>query len=298
MSSRRRQRLVVIVALALFVMSFSAWPRTDDPRARADAQAQSDAYQPFQCRAGTSGQGHRQNLTLDNGSGGFNASGHMYPCVSGVEWTFSAGDVNSSGSTVVASINKVYAQQAPAMSFAAAGSRSDLYQLSFDSLVFNSAATNIRLGANSASTYASPKPATPYNLTITPDGPITIGGSGVTTEVWATGASSFTVPASQLPCLGVVVFGVCGGLGGTLLCAAVGTVHGNNCQIQLSTFGSNLVQLLTKGSNWSIIGLDLHFDYLVTHRPNPSDPYTQQPVDGSGNPLSSIQLPNTTVNVG
>ena len=72
-----------------------------------------------------------------------------------------------------------------------------------------------------------------------------------------------------------------------------GTWQDGTCKITLGSFGN--FNWLIGGNTFRVIGVNLTFYYLVTHRNAPTDPYTQPPVDGSGNPLDSIKLPNTRI---
>ncbi|WGY01430.1 hypothetical protein QI633_23200 [Nocardioides sp. QY071] len=303
--SLARQRSLVLGAVLALAAACVLLPRAGD---RALGQAQSSAYQPFACdQPGSSNpQQRRQDVQLDNGAGDFNATGRMYPCLAGVRWHLQSGNVaTSSPDAGIGQIRTAYGRKFPnTVYYAAAGSRTDLYQVAFSGLQFctddntpvgacpASGTTDIQLYADSGDA-PQPKPAAPYRLTIDPDQAITIGGAGVWTEVLATASSSFTVPIAQLP---TATHLACGLVGGTARGGFLGI--GGTCELSAEDFAGDLAQWLGGGSNYTLLGVNLDFYYLVTHRQNPSDPYTQVPVDGSGNPLNSIQLPNTTISVG
>ncbi|MBM7516753.1 hypothetical protein [Nocardioides nitrophenolicus] len=300
-----RQRALVLGAVLALAAAVVLLPRAGD---RALGQAQSGAYQPFACdQPGSANpQQRRQEVQLDNGSGDFNAAGRTYPCLAGVRWHLQSGSVATSNpDAAIGQIRTAYGRKFPStVYYAAAGSRTDLYQVAFSGLQFctgdttpvgacpANGTTDIQLYADTGDA-PQPKPAAPYRLTIDPDQAITIGGAGVWTEVLATGDSSFTVPVAQLP---TATQAACVLVGGTARGGFLG--FGGTCELSAADFSGGLAQWLGGGSNYTLLGVNLDFYYLVTHRQNPSDPYTQIPVDGSGNPLNSIQLPNTTITVG
>lgn len=299
-----RQRLVVVLAVLSVAVAAIVLPGPGDD---ARGQARSSAYQPFACdQPGSSDpQQRRQEIQLDNGAGDFTAAGRMYPCLAGVRWHLQSGNVTTSSTTpAIGQIRTAYGRKFPnTVFYAAAGSRTDLYQLAFSSLQFCTGdttpigacapggTTDIQLYADSADA-PGPKSAANYRLTIDPDQAITIGGSGVWTEVLATANSSFTVPVAELP---TATHLACALVGGTARGGFLGI--GGTCELSASDFAGDLAQWLGGGENYTLLGVNLDLYYLVTHRQNPSDPYTQIPVDGSGNPLNSIQLPNTTISV-
>lgn len=299
-----RQRLLVGLAVLALAAAAVLAPRSGDG---ALGQAPSSAHQPFACdQPGSSNpQQRRQEIQLDNGSGDFNASGRMHPCLAGVRWHLQSGNVATSDSgAAIGQIRTAYGRKFPGTVYwAAAGSRTDLYQVAFSGLQFctgdttpvgacpSAGTTDIQLYADSADAPA-PKSAGNYRLTIDPDQAITIGGSGVWTEVLATASSSFTVPVAQLP---TATHLACALVGGTARGGFLGI--GGTCELSAADFAGDLAQWLGGGENYTLLGVNLDLYYLVTHRQNPSDPYTQVPVDGSGNPLNSIQLPNTTISV-
>ncbi|QSR28165.1 hypothetical protein CFH99_21315 [Nocardioides aromaticivorans] len=302
--SVRRQRWLVLGAILVVATASVLLPRTGD---RALGQGRSSAYQPFACDQPGSAdpQQRRQEVQLDNGAGDFNAAGRMHPCLAGVRWHLQSGSVTTSDpGLAIGQIRTAYGRKFPnTVYYAAAGSRTDLYQVAFSGLQFctgdttpvaacpASGTNDIQLYADSGDAPA-PKAAGNYRLTIDPDQAITIGGSGVWTEVLATANSSFTVPVAQLP---TATHLACGLVGGTARGGFLGI--GGTCELSASDFAGDLAQWLGGGENYTLLGVNLDFYYLVTHRQNPSDPYTQVPVDGSGNPLNSIQLPNTTISV-
>lgn len=299
-----RQRLLVGLAVLALAAAAVLAPRSGDG---ALGQAPSSAHQPFACdQPGSSNpQQRRQEIQLDNGSGDFSAAGRMHPCLAGVRWHLQSGNVATSDSgAAIGQIRTAYGRKFPGtVHWAAAGSRTDLYQVAFSGLQFctgdttpvsacpSAGTTDIQLYADSADAPA-PRSASNYRLTIDPDQAITIGGSGVWTEVLATANSSFTVPVSQLP---TATHLACALVGGTARGGFLGI--GGTCELSAADFAGDLAQWLGGGENYTLLGVNLDLYHLVTHRQNPSDPYTQVPVDGSGNPLNSIQLPNTTISV-
>lgn len=303
LSVRRQRWLVLLTVLALGAAALLL-PRVGD---EALGQPLSSAAQPFACdQPGSSDpQQRRQDIQLDNGNGDFNAAGRMYPCLAGVRWHLQSGNVaTSDASAAIGQIRTAYGRKFPnTVYYAAAGSRTDLYQVAFSGLQFCTAkgspvstcptagTTDIQLYGDSTDAPA-PKAAKNYRLTIDPDQAITIGGPGVWTEVLATGDSSFTVPVAQLP---TATHLACGLVGGTARGGFLGI--GGTCELSASDFAGGLAQWLGGGKDYTLLGINLDLYYLVTHRENASDPYTQLPVDGSGNPLNSIQLPSTTISV-
>lgn len=298
----RGQRRIVGLAVLATVAALTLTPKIGDD---AGAQAANASYQPFSCaQSGGTAQGRRNDIQLNTG-GSFNAAGRVYPCLAGAKWHLETGNVTTSSPDVaIGQIRNAYGRALPsAVKFAAAGDRTDLVQLVFSNLLIcsddntpvaecpASGTKDIQLYAESAGT-PDPKPVDPYRLTIKPDQAITLGGDGVWTEVLATPDSTFTVPGSQVP-LGALG---CSVAGGTFRGGILG--FGGTCQLTASAFAGGLVQFLTGGSSFTLLGLKLDFYYLVSHKASPTDPYTEVPSDGSGNPLNSIQLPNTTISVG
>jgi len=300
-----RQRLVVVLALFVVILAVVAWP--GNVGTSAVAQDQSDAYQPFHCQQGTTAQQRRQAIQ-QKGSGtdqNFNGSGYARPCVSGVKWHMQAGNLSDSNtSDVIASVHGINARSLTDKVFFAGSGSQALYQLAFKDLVFADNVADygpIRLTADSATSPDVQSP-TAHTLSITPDGPITIGGSGVRTEVVATGDSYFAIPWAKVQ----EMSGLADLVGKGSICTA--GYSGNVCKIKLSTLagsGSGLlgsliaaiVSSLAQGGDFNLINLNLDFYYLWTHRMDGSDPYTNIPVDGAGSPLNSIQLPKTTITV-
>lgn len=302
--SVRTQRLVVVLAVLTVAAATVLLPRSGDG---ALGQAPTSAHQPFSCdQPGSSNpQQRRQDIQLDNGSGDFSAAGRMYPCLAGVRWHLQSGNVATSNTTpAIGQIRTAYGRKFPGTVYwAAAGSRTDLYQVAFSGMQFctgdttpvgacpPAGTTDIQMYADSADA-PGPKSATDYRLTIDPDQAITIGGAGVWTEVLATADSSFTVPVAELP---TATHLACALVGGTPRGGFLGI--GGTCELSAANFAGDLAQWLGAGENYTLLGVNMDLFYLVTHRQNPTDPYTQVPVDESGTPLNSIQLPNTTISV-
>lgn len=309
--SRRVQRHLVGGAIYIMIAAFLAWPMVVD---NAVAQPQSNAQQPYECsQPGNSNpQQRRQSLPLTTTSGG-TGSGTMYPCLSGVPWTFRLGNPNgSSDQEIIAVAGNVYSPGARTLYWAADGNSSNLYQVAFSGLNLctgnNTPVSGCRIAVNNVDSnpnnnldlYAStvgmsgqPRPAEDYTLRFLSDSAITIGGNNVFTDLWATGNSTFSVDLSDIP-VGAIGCTIAGGS-----VAGSNPLFGSDTRVCRNVQVSSLSGLnwLVGGSNYRIIGMDLNFYYLVTHRSNPTDPYTQPPIDGSGNPLSSIHLPNTWVTV-
>jgi hypothetical protein len=308
--SRKVQRLVVFAMLWLIAAAavwFVPWGGT-----AAQAQSQSSAYQPFAC-AQSGGGNRRQTVPLANANVNGTTSGVFYPCISGVPWRFQAGDLsnfnnNSADGIDIAYVNGVYSKTNPTIYWASSGS-SGLYGVAFKDLQIctgsntpasgctlsasnTDSATNndVALYADSSGT-ASPKPKTNYVLRIAPNGPITIGGNGVITDLLATGGSRFSVN------MGDVLAGSigCTAAGGGVIGGTFG-VGAHTCQ-GITVSALNSLSWLTGVASYHIRELDLTFYYLATHAGSTADPYTQPPVDSSGNPLDSIQLPNTRITV-
>ncbi|MBM9462126.1 hypothetical protein JL108_01620 [Aeromicrobium sp. YIM 150415] len=305
--SRAVQRVVVLGALLALVIGLVTWVAGDADR--AEANSQSNAYQPFTCSqpGNANPQQRRQAVPLKSTSGnGFenrNSGTRMFPCLSGVQWHMTAGNPTTSNTgAIVADVKGINTQNAQTYYLAADGSRS-LYQLAFRDLTFRSNVAQHGAPVLSASsqTAPDPKPAAGHTLAIKPDGPMTVGGPGVRTELLATGDSWFALPWSQITAMSFLANVV----GKGAICTAGSS--GDVCRIRLQTLaggGSGLlgqliaaiVSSLAQGGDFSIIALDLKFDYLWTHDMDASrDPYVHPP--GGANPLNSIQLPNTTITV-
>jgi len=216
-----------------------------------------------------------------------------------------AGNLSDSDTShVIASVHGINARALSPNVFFASSNSAALYQLAFKDLVFSDDVASygpIRLTADSTTSPDVQSPVA-HTLGISPDGPITIGGSGVRTEVVATGDSYFAIPWSKVEDMSALADLV----GKSSICTAGN--DGDVCKIKLSTlagsgsglFGSliaAIVSSLAQGGDFNLINLNLDFYYLWTHRMDGSDPYTNVPIDGSGSPLNSIQLPNTTITV-
>ena len=249
----------MVVWWALFLLAATLLLVPTGSNGRAEAQAQSNAYQPFPCQQGGVAQQRRQSLPLLTTSGSA-GSGTMYPCISGVQWRMQAGWIyGATPPGTAANIGAVYDVGTTTLYSAAAGSALKFYNY-----------TNFIKLATIPGTPAT-APTSNYTLSITPDGPITIGGAGVLTDLWATGNSAINVA------------------GYNAVCWLVGSSDGNGCRISVSTFQS--INWLMGGSNFELYGLDLTFGYLVTHANNPADPYQNPPAQ------PSVQLPNTTISL-
>ncbi|OUZ08559.1 hypothetical protein BHE97_12835 [Aeromicrobium sp. PE09-221] len=305
--SRGLQRFIVLGALLALVTGLVTWVAGDaDP---AEANSQSNAHQPFDCSQPGTGnpQQRRQTIPLKSTSGnGFenrNSGTRMFPCLSGVQWRMTAGDPSTSDTgAIVADVRGINTQNAHTYYLAADGSRS-LYQLAFRDLTFrpNVAQHGAPVLTADSRTAPDPRPAAGHTLTIKPDGPMTVGGPGVRTELIATGDSWFALPWSQITAMSFLANVV----GKGAICTAGSS--GDVCRIRLQTLaggGSGLlgqliaaiVSGLAQGGDFSIIAFDLTFDYLWTHDMDASrDPYVHPP--GGANPLNSIRMPNTTIMV-
>jgi len=300
------QRAVAFTAMVLMVSVVLFWPNIRDHAGQALAQAQDNNYQPFQCgQAGNSNpQQRRQILPLKNGSGTGNAGGVAYPCVSGVQWHLTVGCTKCSASAtstgagrVIGIINNAFSATGQTLYFAGTGSAGGLAQVAIQGLQFCSGANvpplpsgnsgygcttpvnGIQLVADS-STSGSYNLSNDYALSITPNGPITVGGGGMMADVWGTGASEFEVPLNYVT-------------SGSTGCGIVGgTSTTNGCTVNLSKFGGTLANALAGGTVMPLIGVNLTFYYLITHTPNVTNPYTE----GAAN--NSVVLPNTRIYVG
>lgn len=293
------QRGVAFTAMVLLVSVVLFWPSIRDHAGQAFAQVQDNNYQPFNCGQAnsTNPQQRRQNLALNSGSGG-TANGHAYPCVSGVQWTLKLGDPNASlndTNGVVGVIQNAFATSGETLYFAANGS-APVVQVSVQSLQFCSgnnvppdnvngyrcthATSGIQLYANSQ-TSGSYQPTTPYQLNITPSGPILVGGSGMMADIFGVPSSTIQVATAAVP-------------SGSTGCGFVGgSTHGQGCTLSLSQFSGSLAQALAGGSTFPLSAINLSFYYLITHTPTTTNPYN--PLEVTGN---SVQLPNTRIFVG
>ncbi len=300
---KNQRRLVFGALYALAAAAIWFLPIVDMP---AQAQARNEAYTPFAC-ANTTGGNNRATLPLTK-SGGSHGTGTMYPCLAGVPWNLKVGNLlSTTDHDVIVVADNVYAPSIPTVKFAANGSIS-LYQMSLAGMQLclgrsapsgncwigvNNLDANVNnnavISASSAAAPSFPKPATNYTLKFTPDSGMTIGGAGVLTDLWVTSASRFSVSMENIP------FAACSTAGGTS--AGENPFFGEDTRVcqNIPISKLNSLDWLVGGADYKIVGMDLTFHYLATHRNDPADPYTQPPVDSSGNPLNSIKMPNTTV---
>lgn len=308
------QRTVAFLAMFVAASTVLYWPEIRDHAGSAIAQAQDNNYQPFQCgqQNSTNVQARRSSLNLFNNSGttGY-TSGKAYPCISGVAWRMIAGGPTSATITagtnnVVAEVSKIYTEGPQTLNFAGTGNASNLAHLGFASLVFcdGTSATNNANYINGygcvrkvsgIQMYASPStsggptvaPSNSYTINVIPGGAITLGGSGVLGDLWATGDSRMALPMNALP------------FGSTGCSAANGNAYGSagtanyTCDAPLSGLTAGLAQNLAAGSNFAITAMNLTFYYLITHKQGSTNPY-------DGNELSnpSLLLPATRLAVG
>lgn len=302
------QRLFALMAMVVMVSLVLFWPNIRDHAGQALAQTQDNSYQPFNCGQSnsSSGQARRENLPLNNDSGG-TANGHAYPCISGVQWRLVVGNTQASladTNGIIGEIQGAYSTQwangdgtcaSATFCFAGTGAVNGLVQVSIKGLGFCSganapafnvgnyscrkAASGIQLYANSTSSQ-SYQPAKSYQLNITPSGPFNLGGSGMQTDIFATPSSEIQTSLSAIPA-------------GALGCPVVGTTKGQGCTITLSSFSGSLAQTLAGGGDFPLSALNLTFYYLITHTGSTTNPYN--PTEISGN---SVTLPNTRISVG
>ncbi|WP_331142240.1 hypothetical protein [Nocardioides sp.] len=315
--SREKQRFVV--GLALWILAAVAILLVPNDGAGA-VNSIGPNYQPLQCSQGTNTQQRRQTVNLSNDSVNGEISGtNAYPCLAGVPWKFEAGLNNFSTGNgtaqgtqdpyVIARVDGIYAKNPDNDFYYAASGSAPLYQIAFKALNLCSGSgqpvSGCELGVNNldgnnrndVALYASsagtpdPKPAKPYVLRFAPDGPITLGGNGVITDVIADGASSFSVGPENITA------------GGTGCQIAGGTKYHNNdlfatmhtCQgIKLESM-AGLAWILGV-QTFYIKQLNLSFQYLITHGGTTTDPYSDPP-GGVSSPLTSVQLPNTRITV-
>lgn len=317
----RAQRMVVFGSL--WLMAAAAILLL--PLGNADAtNSMSASYQPLQCAsAGQTGQGRRETVTLSNDSVNGDISGtYAFPCLSGVPWRMQVGLANTAANGtavptqnpwVLGVVEGMYAKNPNNDFLFAAAGQSSLYQIAFKALRLCTAAgapvsqcgigvNNIDSGTNltrndsalfaSSAGTVSPQPSKPYVFRIAPDGPVTIGGSGVITDVVAEGTSKFSVGPENITIGGTG----CGIAGGTKYDEGdfLATMH--TCQgISLSSMAGLAWILGVK--TFYLKQIDLNFQYLITHGGATTNPYTDPPKDGAGAPLTSVQLPNSRITV-
>src|SRR5690606_22991986 len=132
---------------------------------------------------------------------------------------------------------------------------------------------------------ANPKPKVDYVLRLKPDGPATMGGNGVITDLVVTGDSKFSVDVNQVTAgtLGCTL------AGGSVIGGVLG-IGAHTCQgVTVSSMAG--LAWITGVKSYSIRQLDMQFHYLSTHAGNTTDPYTQPPMNG-GVPANSLSFPN------
>lgn len=310
------QRLFAFSMMLAMVSTVLLWPQIRNHAGEAFAQAQDNNYQPFECgqASSTSRQIRRSNLQMFNNSGlsGY-TSGRAYPCVSGVAWKLEAGNTKRNLSAagtyqgnngIVALISKIYPESGGTMNFAGAGSKSTVH-MSLASLRFCTGVPaidgpvnfangmgcvrrvdGVKMYADSA-TSPTVKPTVPYVLNITPNGPITVGGAGVLTDMWMDPGSVLAAPISSVP-LGTLGCGSAGVAGNTY-----GSGSNQTCEFEVSKVTSGLAQNLAAGQNFAIVGMNVTFYYLMSHAQGSTNPYNTAELT-----LNSIQLPNTRIKVG
>ncbi len=331
---RRVQRAVVFTALWVVAAAF-VWfvPFGEGGFGQsANAQPQSNDYQPFQCASGgTTGQGKRASVTLSNNNVNGTSGGVAYPCISGVPYRFQVGNLtsqtaNSVDGRMVAKVEGIYAQGSQSANWAANGNPS-LVRMAFRGLTVCNGTTpsgcsSPGINNNDANTwndmamYASPvpgvvqvytannnnnlsnvtatnpRPTKDYVLRFAPDGPVTIGGSGVVTDLLADPNSRFSIQNNQIAISGTG----CSTAGGNTVGASFLNLTNHTCQgIPASGLTNPLVQWLGGVADYNIRQLDLTFFYLINHS-GTGDPYTTFPMTG-GSPANSISLPNTRISV-
>ena len=319
-----KQRLVVVTAIALLIMSSALWPSPDD---RAEANSQNNSYQPFQCdQPGSSNpQQRRQVVPLknsgDNGTFQSRLFGtRMFPCLSGTRWTLTAGEPNGSSTTnVAADVRGIYANSSDGNCdsnkgftyyYAATGSMC-LFQIAFSDLVFrdNVASFGAPVLSARSTTVPAPSAKVAHTLRIAPDGPFTVGGPGVKTNLLTTGDSWVAIPWRTVTNLAGILI-IAAGLTTTSQKNTICTAgwNGDSCRMKIRTLAGDgtggwndlvtaILSGLAAGGDYNILAANLEFYYLFTHDNNAgNDPYVYPP-GGTTNPLNSIQLPNTTITV-
>jgi hypothetical protein len=276
-SRTRVQRLIVVAACLGLLLAMSAVRDSVEP-ATAQSFANSQAYLPFQC--GGSGIARRQTMGLyDSGrnrAGNDTAApGQMFPCLSGTEWHLSFGNLSDNqnrGSVHSVNISDFHSNN---WTMAGGNTVTNIYQLSFDSFVIGSSVNNVSL-TTVRNTPVSGE--SPYVLGFAPQGGITIGGSGVMTDMLVDGNS-------QLDAQGTSVFGL-----------KIWVT------IKISTYTS--ISWLLTSNDFPLSGVDLYFYYLTTHVSDPgsslatgdvckTNPYCPQNAPSG----TAVQLPNTQITV-
>lgn len=303
------QRLIAFAAVVLLVGTVLFWPEISSRTAGAFAQSQDNNYQPFQCDSGGApgSQAHRMSLQLYGGTGNKPGSS-AYPCISGVKWKLTAGDVSNNNiantvscflcsawqaypNSTIGLISGAYSEGSPNITLPANGTLTGLTHVGFKGLLFctganapafnianwscNQPASGIKLYADSSTTAGGVTPGNNYVLNVSPSGPITIGGSNVLTDIWGDGSSVIRVPTPSLP------------LSGTGCSAAGGTDVNWGCRISLSAFSGTIANWFAQGNSFPITGVDINFYYMISHADGNIDPYTTAP------PGNSVLMPNT-----
>lgn len=315
----RAQRAIVLFSLWLTAAAAIMWV----PSFKADAaNTMSSAYQPLQCASNsTTGQGRRETMELANDAvDGEIADTYAFPCISGVPWKFEVGLANTGGDCttvptcnpwVLGVVEGMYAKNPSNNFFYAAASDVGLYQIAFKALRLcttadlpvtqcgigvNNLDSGTNLTRNDSGMYArsagtaSNAPTKPYVLRMAPDGPVTLGGGGVLTDILAEGTSTFTVGPENIT-LGGTGCGIAGGQkwpSGTF-----DTMH--TCQGITLADMAGLAWILGVNTFY-LKQINLDFKYLLTHGGTTTNPYTDPP-GGAANPSVTVALPNTRISV-
>lgn len=160
----RGQRMLVILAVAVVTFAVAFVPIGQAERARA--------ANPVGCSPDGSTDVNRASLTLADGT-------VITPCISHVNLNFHI--TGSGGAFGISKIVFPNGNNTVPVKFVD-GTVENLYHITFQSFQVN---------ANAAMTVHPSLGSTnpPYTLTIAPDTAATIGGTGVNTDLWVTGAS-------------------------------------------------------------------------------------------------------------
>ncbi|RNL65074.1 hypothetical protein EFK50_03615 [Nocardioides marmoriginsengisoli] len=248
LSSRWRQRVLATGAALALVLGLTSWPL---PGRVGDESAAALPDGPYVCGPNDV---NRRPLTLSSGGG------TIRPCLSGVDLQVTIPDNTSN---VRYAINKIRSVDTNNLVDANGTVMTDLVHISFDSFVIGQNTSGAAVpvsGVTLATTNGNG-----YTLNLSPDAGVTLGGPGVTTDLWVTEDSWVRVNDNML------------GLGCLVL-----TISGNPCKLTVGTFSS--LSWLLNGSSYNGYGMELHVKYLVTYK------------TGGGVPTgSSVQLPNTSM---
>lgn len=236
----RLQRAVVLLSVFAVVLAASLTVGLDRQGTPANA-ALPDS--PFSC--GSSDQNRQAVPMWAGNSGNDNASGVMRPCLSGVGITLNI--PSQSNAATINDMRKLSDLGGTTIKTANGGLITNAYHIAFKNFTVNPAASGVTLATTSGTA-----PATPHSLTLAPDNGLTLGGSGVITDLLVDGDSVIVIE------LGFFL---------ALACGAVGGSGGSTCTVQVKNVSGSFVALAAAFGidTFTISRMSLKVYYLVSH---------------------------------